>query len=96
MRGTTRNHNGDYSLSSQKRANQTMIIHYDKNVDAAYLKLSDDQPTGVIEIAEGINVDVTEEGGIVGIEILDVKKKFPLKSLFICEYDPGLLFVEGA
>jgi len=63
-----------------------MKVFYDENVDAAYLKLSEERPSGVIEVAEGINVDVTEEGGIVGIEILDVKSKFPLESLFVCEY----------
>jgi len=68
-----------------------MKVFYDKEVDAAYLRLSEAQPTGVIEVAEGINVDVTEEGGIVGIEILDVRRKFPLQSLFVYEYDSELL-----
>jgi uncharacterized protein YuzE len=71
-----------------------MKVFYDKEVDAAYLRLSEAHPTGVIEVAEGINVDVTEEGGIVGIEILDVRRKFPLQSLFVYEYDSELL-LEG-
>lgn len=64
-----------------------MKIYYDKEVDAAYIKLSDMEPKGVIEISEGINVDVTEKDEIVGIEILDASKKFPLKSLFVYEYE---------
>lgn len=68
-----------------------MKISYDKEVDAAYIRLSDQEPSGVIEISEGINVDVTDKGEIVGIEMLDASKKFPLKSLFICEYDSDLL-----
>jgi uncharacterized protein YuzE len=68
-----------------------MKIYYDKEVDAAYIRLSDQKPTGVIEISEGINVDVTDKGEIVGIEILDASKKFPLQSLFVCEYDTDLL-----
>lgn len=64
-----------------------MKISYDKEVDAAYIKLSDGEPSGVIEMAEGVNLDVTEKGEITGIEILDASKKFPLKSLFVCEYD---------
>ena len=68
-----------------------MKIYYDKDVDAAYIRLSDREPTGVIEITEGINVDVTDKDEIIGIEILDASKKFPLKSLFICEYDSELL-----
>jgi uncharacterized protein YuzE len=72
-----------------------MKIYYDKDVDAAYLKLSEADPTGVVEVAEGINVDVTEDGSVVGIEILDAAKKFPLKSLFVCEYEPELLLGRG-
>jgi len=68
-----------------------MKISYDKEVDAAYIRLSELKPTGVIEIKEGINVDVTDKGEIIGIEILDAAKKFPLKSLFICEYEPELM-----
>ena len=64
-----------------------MKISYDKEVDAAYIKLSDGEPSGVIEMSEGVNLDVTEKGEITGIEILDASKKFPLKSLFVCEYD---------
>jgi uncharacterized protein YuzE len=68
-----------------------MKIFYDKDVDAAYIKLSELQPTAVIEISEGVNLDVTDIDEIVGIEILNAAKKFPLKSLFVCEYDPELL-----
>jgi uncharacterized protein YuzE len=68
-----------------------MKISYDKQVDAAYIELSDLKPSGTIEISEGINIDVTEKGEIVGIEILDASKKFPIKSLFTCEFDSELL-----
>lgn len=39
-----------------------MKISYDKEVDAAYIKLSDIKPSGVIEMAEGVNFDVTKGG----------------------------------
>jgi uncharacterized protein YuzE len=70
-------------------------ITYDNEVDAAYIKLSDSKPSGVIEIAEGVNLDMTEKGEIIGIEILDASRKFPLKSLFVCEYEPDLLLNKG-
>ncbi len=73
-----------------------MKIYYDKEIDAAYIKLSDVKPSGVIEISEGINVDTTETGEIVGIEILDASKKFPLKSLFTCEFDSDLLLSKAS
>jgi uncharacterized protein YuzE len=72
-----------------------MKIYYDREVDAAYIKLSELKPVGVIEISEGVNVDVTDKDEIVGIEILNATKKFPLESLFTCEYDPELMVGAG-
>ena len=83
------NHHG---ISSEKR--KKIKISYDKEVYAAYLKLSDGQPSGVIEISEGVNLDVTEDGKIVGIEILDATKKVPLQRLFSCQYEPQLIIGE--
>ena len=68
-----------------------MKIYYDKEVDAAYLELSGLEPTGVIEISQGVNLDVTENDEITGIEILNASKKLPLKTLFTFEYDNQLL-----
>ena len=68
-----------------------MKIYYDQKVDAAYLQLSQETPAGVVEISEGVNLDLTEEGKIVGIEILNASEKFPLQSLFSCEYEPKLM-----
>ena len=47
-----------------------MKVYYDDEVDALYLKLSDEIPEGVIEISEGVNLDTTSGEKIVGIEIL--------------------------
>jgi len=68
-----------------------MKIHYDQKVDAAYLQFSKEPPVGVVEVSEGVNLDLTEDGRIVGIEILDVSKNFPLQSLFTCEFDSKLI-----
>jgi len=67
-----------------------MKIRYDDQVDTAYIQLSDLVPSGVIELAAGVNLDVTEDGAIVGIEMLDASKKFPLETLFRCEYEPEM------
>ncbi len=64
-----------------------MKIQYDKEVDTAYIKLSNLRPTGVVEIIEGFNIDTTDEGKIVGIEILNASKKFPIENLFKYEID---------
>ncbi|MGM0532809.1 MAG: DUF2283 domain-containing protein [Bacteroidota bacterium] len=44
-----------------------------------------------MEVSEGVNLDLTEDGKIVGIEILNASSKFPLQSLFTCEYEPKML-----
>ena len=62
-----------------------MKISYDNEVDAAYIKLSDSKPSGVVEMAEVVSLDVTEQGEITGIEIPEASKRSPLAALWICE-----------
>ncbi|GAB6888239.1 DUF2283 domain-containing protein [Desulfothermus okinawensis JCM 13304] len=57
-----------------------MKVYYDDEVDALYLKLSEETPAGVIEISKGVNLDITSEDKIVGIEILNASKKIDLKT----------------
>jgi uncharacterized protein YuzE len=73
-------------------------IHYDDEVDALYLKFGDESPDGVIEIAEGVNLDTTSSDRIVGIEILDASKRIDLKTIlsYTLELDRDLLHVETA
>lgn len=65
-----------------------MKVAYDKNVDAVYLELSKLKPEGVIELADGINIDVTADGKIIGIELLDASKKISLDALLTYEIAP--------
>ena len=62
-----------------------MKITYDKKVDAIYIGLSNLKPEGVIEVAEGINIDVTSDDKIVGIELLDATQKVSLDTLLTYE-----------
>jgi len=64
-----------------------MKVHYDKEVDAVYIKLGNQKPDGVIEISEGVNLDTTAENKIVGIEILDASKKMNIKTILTYELD---------
>ena len=64
-----------------------MKISYDKEVDAIYLKILDLKPEGVIEVAEGINIDVTVDVKIVGIEFLEATKKITIDSLLTYEIE---------
>ena len=70
-----------------------MRIYYDNEVDALYLELGDEPPEGVIEIAEGVNLDTTSHNRIVGIEILDASKKIDLKTIlsYTLELDKDLI-----
>ena len=52
-----------------------MKVNYDEEVDALYLKLGDQKPDGVIEIAERVNIDTTTDGKLTGIEILKASIK---------------------
>jgi len=70
-----------------------MRVYYDNEVDALYLELGDETPEGVIEIAEGVNLDTTSHNRIVGIEILDASKKIDLKTIlsYTLELDKDLI-----
>ncbi|MCC7277730.1 MAG: DUF2283 domain-containing protein [Chromatiaceae bacterium] len=58
-----------------------MKVHYDDEVDALYLSLGDQEPDGVIEIAEGVNLDTTEDGKITGIEILRASDRLNIDTI---------------
>jgi uncharacterized protein YuzE len=62
-----------------------MKVTYDKDVNAVYIQLSLQQPEGVIEVADGINIDVSSDGKIVGIELLNATEKVSLESLLSYE-----------
>ena len=64
-----------------------MKVHYDKEIDAIYIKLGNQKPDGVIEISEGVNLDTTSEDKIVGIEILHASKKMNIKTILSYELE---------
>lgn len=69
-----------------------MKVHYDEEIDALYLKLSDQNPDGVIEITEGINIDTTADGKLTGIEILKASQKMNINTIlsYTLELDQGI------
>ena len=70
-----------------------MKVYYDKETDSAYIELSSDKATGVVEVSEGVNLDTTADNRIIGIEILEASKKLSLSSLFNYEVDQDLVGV---
>ena len=64
-----------------------MKVYYDEQIDALYLQFSKGKPDGVVEISEGVNLDVTEKGKIIGIEILNSSKKVDLNTILSYQLD---------
>nr|VFJ76464.1 MAG: Protein of unknown function (DUF2283) [Candidatus Kentron sp. FW] len=64
----------------------------DEEIDALYLELGAQEPSGVIEIADGVNIDTTDTGKLTGIEILDASKKIDMATLltYTLEFDQGV------
>jgi uncharacterized protein YuzE len=58
-----------------------MKIFYDNEVDALYLELGEETPSGVSEIYEGVNLDITPDGKLVGIEILEASRKINIQTI---------------
>lgn len=54
-----------------------MKIEYDREADAMYIYFCNVKPVDNKDIEEGVTVDLDKEGHIIGIEILDVSKRFP-------------------
>ena len=58
-------------------AGKTMKIHFDEKADALYLRLDDTPVVDSQKIRPGIVLDLNAQDQVVGIEILDLKKRFP-------------------
>jgi len=73
-----------------------MNVYYDNEVDSLYIKLGDEKPEGVTEITEGVNLDISENGKLIGIEILEATKKLDLKTIlsYSLELNKNLLIQE--
>ena len=58
-----------------------MKVYYDDEVDALYLKFSDETPDGVVELTDGVNIDTSYDGKLAGIEILKASKKIDINTI---------------
>jgi len=54
-----------------------MRFHYDKKVDALYIRFNEKRYFESDEVKKGVIFDYDRQGKIIGIEILDASKKFP-------------------
>ena len=58
-----------------------MKVFYDDEVDALYIQFEQTKPVAVTELSDGINLDVTEENKVIGIEILDASRRISLDTI---------------
>jgi uncharacterized protein YuzE len=70
-----------------------MKVVYDNKVDAVYIKLGNEKPEGVSELAEGVNLDLTANGRLVGIEILDASRRMDVSTIlsYALDVDKSIL-----
>ena len=54
-----------------------MRIHYDEKVDALYLRLDNSKVVESDEVKPGIVLDFNAKKQVVGIEVLDFKRRVP-------------------
>ena len=54
-----------------------MRIHYDEKVDALYLRLDGSKVVESDEVKPGIVLDFNSKKQVVGIEVLDFKRRVP-------------------
>lgn len=75
-----------------------MKIFYDNETDALYLELGNEKPEGVTEISEGVHLDMTRDGKLVGIEIIDASERMDIKTIlsYTLELDRDMFALKAA
>ncbi|MCX5803850.1 MAG: DUF2283 domain-containing protein [Proteobacteria bacterium] len=59
-----------------------MRIEYDREVDALYVRLQEKYVDRTVEIEEGLNIDLDENGKLIGLEVLDATERYSLTDIF--------------
>lgn len=64
-----------------------MKIKIDKESDALYFRLDDDDIVASEEVQPGIILDFDENGRVIGIEILSLSSRFPPEKLRVMQFE---------
>ena len=64
-----------------------MRMHYDEKTDALYLRLDDSKVVDSEEVKPGIVLDFNAEKQVVGIEVLNLKRRIPSADLKELKYE---------
>lgn len=65
----------------------SMRLHFDEKADALYLRLDDAKIVESEEVKPGVILDFDDRDEVVGVEILGVKRRFPLANLKQLQFD---------
>ena len=63
-------------------------------MDAVYIYLQQKEVAKTIELSETVNVDLDEEGKLIGVEVLDTTQHYSLSDIFNISTE-NLIFDEG-
>lgn len=63
-------------LRLMKRKIKERFVRYDAKADAIYILTQKGAEEEVVEMAPGINLELNEQGGVIGIEILNASRLF--------------------
>ncbi len=58
-----------------------MIVDYDRDADALYLRFSDKKYQESKEVSNGVVLDLDKDNHVIGIEILNASKVLPKEAL---------------
>ena len=58
-----------------------MKISYDTEADALYIGLTEGEISETREVLPGVILDISKKGHLLGIEVLHVKARYPLKDI---------------
>lgn len=58
-----------------------MRLHYDAENDSLYVHFSERPGVNAREVADGVVIDVDEQGAIVGLDIENASEKLDLRSV---------------
>jgi uncharacterized protein YuzE len=57
-----------------------MKVRYDKEADAMYIRVQEGEYEYSEEIGDGVVIDISKEGNVMGMEILDASERFSQNS----------------
>jgi len=59
-----------------KQSKPKKLMHYDRASDVFYIGIQEGGEEEYVEVAPGVNVELSEKGRVIGIEILNASKVF--------------------